>query len=64
MCTGKQVQWRACRGKLCVREILGTGVQKSGVRGEGREVDAQFLSALAISVAEELDMELLDLLIL
>ena len=39
-------------------------MQKSEVRGEGQEVDAQFLSALAISAAEELDMELLDLLIL
>lgn len=43
---------------------FGDGVKKSGVRGQGQEVNAQFLSALAISATEKLDMELLDLLIL
>ena len=39
-------------------------MKKSGVRGQEQEVDAQFLSALAISATEKLDMGLLDLLIL
>ena len=39
-------------------------MKKSGVRGQGQEVDTQFLSALAISAREKLDMGLLDFLIL